>query len=47
MGGVKRLQQIANLGPSDNTISQFSYRYDPAGQIKQWQQLQGNTNLRE
>ncbi len=41
----QRLQQIANLGPSGNTISQFSYRYDPAGQIKQWQQLQGNTSL--
>ena len=41
----QRLQQIANLGPAGNTISQFSYRYDPAGQIKQWQQLQGNTSL--
>lgn len=41
----ERLQQIANLGPTGNTISQFSYRYDPAGQIKQWQQLQGNTSL--
>lgn len=41
----ERLKQIANLGPSSNTISQFSYRYDPAGQIKQWQQLQGNTSL--
>ncbi|MBK8224139.1 MAG: LysM peptidoglycan-binding domain-containing protein [Candidatus Obscuribacter sp.] len=41
----ERLQQIRNLGPSGNTISQFSYRYDPAGQIKQWQQLQGNTSL--
>ncbi len=41
----QRLQQIANLGPSGNTISQFTYRYDPAGQIKQWQQLQGNTSL--
>lgn len=41
----ERLKQIANLGPSANTISQFSYRYDPAGQIKQWQQLQGNTSL--
>lgn len=41
----ERLKQIANLGTSANTISQFSYRYDPAGQIKQWQQLQGNTSL--
>jgi uncharacterized ubiquitin-like protein YukD len=41
----ERLQQISNLGPTGATISQFSYRYDPAGQIKQWQQLQGNTSL--
>ncbi|MBP6350409.1 MAG: LysM peptidoglycan-binding domain-containing protein [Candidatus Obscuribacter sp.] len=41
----ERLRQISNLGPSGATISQFSYRYDPAGQIKQWQQLQGNTSL--
>ncbi|MBK9281894.1 MAG: hypothetical protein IPM93_27375 [Candidatus Obscuribacter sp.] len=31
----ERLQQIRNLGPSGNTISQFGYRYDPADQIKQ------------
>jgi hypothetical protein len=41
----QRLQQISNLAPSGATISQFNYRYDPAGQIKQWQQLQGNTSL--
>jgi len=41
----ERLRQISNLGPTGATISQFSYRYDPAGQIKQWQQLQGNTSL--
>ena len=41
----QRLQQISNLAPSGATISQFDYRYDPAGQIKQWQQLQGNTSL--
>ena len=41
----ERLRQISNLGTTGATISQFSYRYDPAGQIKQWQQLQGNTSL--
>ncbi|MBK8221888.1 MAG: hypothetical protein IPK73_12760 [Candidatus Obscuribacter sp.] len=41
----ERLQQIRNLGPSGNTISQFGYRYDPADQIKQWQQIQNNSSL--
>lgn len=41
----ERLQQIRNLGPGGNTISQFGYRYDPADQIKQWQQIQNNSSL--
>ncbi|MBK8223167.1 MAG: hypothetical protein IPK73_19295 [Candidatus Obscuribacter sp.] len=41
----ERLQQIRNLGPSGNTISQFGYRYDPADQITQWQQIQNNSSL--
>ncbi len=44
--GDERLQQISNLKTSSGpTISQFSYRYDPAGQITQWQQLQGNSSV--
>jgi len=44
--GDERLQQISNLKASSGpTISQFSYRYDPAGQITQWQQLQGNSSV--
>lgn len=43
--GDQRLQQIRNLGTGSSTISQFSYRYDPAGQIKQWQQIQGKSSL--
>lgn len=43
--GDQRLQQISNLNPSGATISQFSYRYNPAGEITQWQQLQNNTSL--
>ena len=41
----ERLQQITNLNPSGALLSQFSYRYDPAGQITQWQQIQNNTSL--
>ncbi|MBK9617558.1 MAG: LysM peptidoglycan-binding domain-containing protein [Candidatus Obscuribacter sp.] len=41
----QRLKQITNLASSGATISQFDYRYDPDGQINQWQQLQGNTSL--
>ncbi|MCW5824878.1 MAG: LysM peptidoglycan-binding domain-containing protein [Cyanobacteria bacterium TGS_CYA1] len=43
--GDQRLQQISNLNPSGATISQFNYRYNPAGEITQWQQLQNNTSL--
>lgn len=40
----QRLQQISNLKPSGATLSQFSYRYDPEGQITQWQQIQNNSS---
>ncbi|MDP3510578.1 MAG: RHS repeat-associated core domain-containing protein [Candidatus Melainabacteria bacterium] len=44
--GDERLQQIANLKTSSGpTISQFGYRYNPAGEITQWQQLQGNSSV--
>lgn len=44
--GDERLQQISNLRTSSGpTISQFSYRYNPAGEITQWQQLQGNSSV--
>jgi RHS repeat-associated protein len=44
--GDERLQQIANLKSSSGpTISQFGYRYKPAGEINQWQQLQGNSSV--
>ncbi|MDP3508980.1 MAG: RHS repeat-associated core domain-containing protein, partial [Candidatus Melainabacteria bacterium] len=44
--GDERLQQIANLKTSSGpTISQFGYRYNPAGEIIQWQQLQGNSSV--
>ncbi|MBP9092306.1 hypothetical protein KBI23_14855 [bacterium] len=44
--GDERLQQIANLKTSSGpTISQFNYRYNPAGEITQWQQLQGNSSV--
>ena len=40
----ERLQQISNLNPSSALLSQFSYRYDSAGEITQWQQIQNNTS---
>jgi RHS repeat-associated protein len=44
--GDERLQQISNLKTSSGpTISQFGYRYNPAGEITQWQQLQGNSSV--
>jgi len=44
--GDERLQQIANLKTTSGpTISQFGYRYNPAGEITQWQQLQGNSSV--
>lgn len=43
--GDQRLKQIQNLDPNGALLSQFNYRYDPAGQITQWQQIQNNTSL--
>lgn len=40
----QRLQQIKNLNPSAVLVSQFNYAYDPAGQIRQWQQQQNAGN---
>jgi RHS repeat-associated protein len=44
--GDERLQQISNLKTSSGpTISQYGQRYNPAGEITQWQQLQGNSSV--
>ncbi|HEY9773582.1 MAG TPA: cysteine peptidase family C39 domain-containing protein, partial [Planktothrix sp.] len=43
--GDQRLQQISNLNPAGATLSQFNYRYDPAGEITQWGQIQNNGSL--
>lgn len=40
----ERLQQIVNLNPGASIVSQFNYAYDPAGQIRQWQQQQNSGN---
>ncbi len=42
--GDQRLKQISNLAPNGSTLSQFNYGYNPAGEIKQWGQLQGKTS---
>src|SRR5206468_377743 len=42
--GDQRLQQISNLNPSGALISQFTYGYNPAGEITLWQQQQGARN---
>jgi RHS repeat-associated protein len=43
--GDERIQQIANLKTSNGpTISQFSHRFDPIGQITQRQELQANAS---
>lgn len=42
--GDQRLQQISNLKSDGTALSQFSYGYDPAGQITQWQQQQAGNN---
>ncbi|HEY9714372.1 MAG TPA: hypothetical protein V6C72_12955, partial [Chroococcales cyanobacterium] len=42
--GDQRLQQILNQLSDNSVLSQFSYVYDPAGQIKQWQQYQNFNN---
>jgi len=41
----ERLQQISNLDPSSQTLSQFNYAYNPAGEITQWQQQQNGQNI--
>ncbi|MBX9878275.1 MAG: hypothetical protein K2Y22_07430 [Candidatus Obscuribacterales bacterium] len=41
----QRLQQIVNANPSAVMVSQFNYAYDPAGQIRQWQQQQNAGNI--
>lgn len=40
----QRLKTINNLNPSGNTLSRFDYRYNPAGEISQWQQQQNGGN---
>lgn len=40
--GDQRLQQISNLNPSSQTLSQFGYSYNPAGEITQWTQQRGS-----
>lgn len=39
--GDQRLQQISNLDPSAQVLSQFGYTYNPAGEITQWTQQRG------
>jgi len=36
----ERLQQITNLNPTSNALSQFNYAYDSAGEITRWLQQQ-------
>ena len=43
--GDQRLQQIVNANPSAVMVSQFNHAYDPAGQMRQWQQQQNSTNI--
>ena len=42
--GDERLQQISNLTSSGNTLSQFNYGYDAAGEITQWGQQNSLTS---
>ena len=39
-----RLQQISNLKSNGTALSQFSYGYDSASEITQWQQIQNGNN---
>jgi RHS repeat-associated protein len=39
--GDQRLQQISNLNPSAQILSQFGYTYNSAGEINQWTQQRG------
>jgi hypothetical protein len=41
----ERLQEILNVNPSGNGLSQFDYSYDSAGQITNWLQQQQNSHL--
>lgn len=43
--GDQRLQQISNLKSDGTALSQFSYGYNSAGEITQWQQQQAGRNL--
>jgi YD repeat-containing protein len=38
--GDQRLKTIDNLNPTGGTLSRFDYRYNPSGEITQWQQQQ-------
>jgi RHS repeat-associated protein len=40
----QRLQGISNLDPSSNTLSQFNYDYNPAGEITKWTQQQKSSH---
>lgn len=42
--GDERLKTINNLNPTGGTLSRFDYRYNPAGEITQWQQQQNGGN---
>lgn len=42
--GDQRLKTINNLNPSGGTLSRFDYKYNPAGEILQWQQQQNGGN---
>ncbi len=44
--GDQRLQSINNLLPSGSPLSQFSYGYDPAGEITRWGQQSANQSPR-
>ena len=45
LGASGSLKDITNLNPSSAILSKFSYTYNPAGDIKTWnQQLGSNTN---
>jgi RHS repeat-associated protein len=42
--GDQLLKTINNLNPSSGTLSRFDYKYDPAGEILQWQRQQSGGN---
>lgn len=43
--GDQRLKQISNLDANSALLSQFSYRYNAAGEIKQWPVIQNNQSI--